>query len=147
MDNKKMWEYAVLAIVVIAVVVFAWDFANREVKLCRSVLIGLTRGSLKVEKHIDWEKLKATGLDIGTTYRYIANPRDKEVYRRLWIGNFARGFHFVKGDVKKFTNWRVLERKPTKVVVGADYLLYNKTILFTLSKVPKLKIVAIEWKE
>jgi hypothetical protein len=147
MDNKKILDYTIIIIVVLGVLAFAWEFINRDTRFCRSVLNGLVKGSVKVEKFIDWEKLKATGLDIGATYRRIATPSDKSIYRRLFIRNFATGFHSTKGDFRKFVNWRILERKATKVVVAADYLLYNKTILFTLSKIPKTKIIAIEWKE
>lgn len=147
MDNKKIIDYAIIAIVALAVLVFAWELINRDARFCRSVLLGLVNGSVKVEKFIDWEQLKAAGIDIGATYRRIATPTDKNTYRRLFIRNFAMGFHSVKSDVRKFVNWRILQRKATKVVVAADYLLYNKTILFTLSKIPKTKIIAIEWKE
>ena len=147
MDNKKILEYSVIIMAVVAVLFFAWEFTNRDVRFCRLALDGLAKGSVKAEKFIDWEKLIATRLDVGATYRRIAKPEDKNIYRRLFIRNFAVGFQNVKGNVKKFTNWRVLERKGTKVVVGADYLLYNKTILFTLSKLPKTKITVIEWKE
>jgi len=147
MENKKTTEYTIVIISVVALFILAWEFTHRDARFGRLVLDGLVRGSVKVEKLIDWEQLKATGIDVGANYRRLSTLPDKETYRRLFIRNFAVAFQQGKGDFKKFTNWRVLQRKPTKVVVGADYLLYNKTILFTLSKSPRTKLIAIEWKE
>ena len=147
MENKKTLEYTIISISVAALLLLAWEFTHRDARFCRSVLDGLVKGSIKVEKLIDWERLEATGIDVGANYRRLPTLPDKETYRRLFIRNFAVGFQQGKGDLKKFTNWRVLQRKPTKVVVGADYLLYNKTILFTLSKSPRTKLIALEWKE
>jgi hypothetical protein len=147
MENKKILEYALLILVIALVLVFALEFRQREAGFCRLILNGLVNGSVETEEFIDWEKLVAIGVDVGKAYRNIADPVTKLGYRREFIRSFAVGFKSVKGDVKKFTNWRVLERKRTKVVVAADYLLYNKTILFTLSKLRKTKLIGLEWKQ
>ena len=147
MDNRKTLEYTVLIAIVAAMLIFTWEFTQQDTRLCRSILDGLVRGAAEAEKFIDWEKFVATGFDVGSYYRRIPDQTDRLKYRRLFIQNFATGFKYIKGDFKKFTHWRVLKRDRTKVVVGADYLLYNKTILFTLSKLPRTKLIAIEWKQ
>jgi hypothetical protein len=147
MDEKKTIEYTIIGIIAVALLIFAWEFSQYDVRFCRSALDGLVKGAIKVERLIDWEKLEALGIDVGANYRRFTNPQDKETYRRLFIRNFAVGFQKGEGDFKKFTNWRVLLRKGAKVVVAADYLLYNKTVLFTLFKSSKTKLIAIEWKE
>lgn len=147
MNEKKNIEYAIIGIIAVTLVIFAWEFSQRDVRFSRSVLDGLVKGAIKTERLIDWERLVAPGADIGAHYRQFSSPHDQETYRRLFIRNFAVGFQQGKGDFKKFTNWRVLQRKGAKVVVAADYLLYNKTVLFTLSKSPRTKLIAIEWKE
>ena len=147
MDNKKTIEYTLIVVSIIAAFFLFRYFSTQDARLCRSVLAGLVTGSVKVEKYIDWERLQATGFDVGAMYRQTSNPQKREAYRKLFIANFAKGFQAMRGDFNKFTNWRVLKREPTKVVVAADYLLYNKTILFTLSKLKGTKIIAIEWKQ
>ena len=147
MDSKKISEYTAVAIIIIALLIFAWEFTTRDVRFCRSALAALVKGSITASKFIDWEQLDATGFDVGSIYRRLANDQEKENYRNTFIQNFALGFNYAKGDFGKFSNWRVLERKGTKVVVGATYLVYNKTILFRLSKSPKTKIIAIEWMQ
>lgn len=146
MDNKKMSEYLAVALVIIGLIFLVWEFNTRDVRLCRSILGGMVKGTVSVGKFIDWENLQATGLNVGSVYRRLSTSQNKDNYRDAFIRNFAEGFKYAKGDFNKFVNWRVLERKGTKVIVGADYLLYNKTILFTLSKLPKTRLIAIEWK-
>ena len=147
MDNRKILEYTLVIVSVVAVLLLAWDFTTRDARLCRQVLEGLVRGSPRAERLIDWENFVALGFDVGVFYRRIPEELQRSKYRRDFIRNFATGFHYVKGDFKKFTNWRVLKKKGTKVIVGADYLLYNKTILFTLSKLGRTKLTAIDWNE
>ena len=147
MNEKKALEYAIIGIVAVSLIILAWDFIQRDVKFSRKVLDGLVRGEIKVERLIDWDRLEALGVDVGGHYRRFTKPQDQETYRRLFIRNFAVGFQQGKGDINKFVNWRVLQRKGAKVVVAADYLLYNKIILFTLFKSSKTKLIALEWKE
>jgi len=147
MENKKILECALLVLAIALVVIFALEFQQREARFCRTILNGLVAGSVEIEKFIDWEQLVAVGVDVGKTYRNKPNPETKLNYVRDFIRGFSVGFRSVKSDVNKFTNWRVLQRKGTKVVVAADYLLYNKTILFTLSKLRKTKLIALEWNE
>lgn len=140
-------EYALIALIIIIAIIFVSEFQQRDVKLGRLILTGLVKGSVEVEKFIDWEKLVALNVNVGKTYKSITNSEDRIKYRRSFMTGFSVGFKSVKGNLDKFVNWRIVQRKPTKVVVAADYLLYNKTILFVLLKLKGTKLIAIGWNE
>ncbi len=145
MENKKISEYAAFVVIVLIIGILAWEFTTRDVRLCRTILTGLVNGSITVAKYIDWDQFQAAGVDVGINYSKLKTDQEKENYRNTFIKHFASGFKAAKGNLYKFTNWAVAERKGTKVVVAARYLVYNKTILFKLSKLPRTRLVTIEW--
>lgn len=147
--NKKeenILGYAVLAFVVISVLVVFAQIKNQDINYCRSIFNGLIKGNYNVQKNIGWENLTAMGVNAGGVYSNAINDKEKTDYKKFFILNFSRGFRQTGGELKLFTNWRIYDRDMESITVAADYKKYNKTILFTLSKYPKKRLVKIEWK-
>lgn len=144
--EENFLGYAVLAFVVISVLVVFAQVKNHDINYCRSIFNGLIKGNYNVQKNIGWEKLTAMRVNVGSTYSSITDDKEKKEYKRYFILNFSQGFKQVGGELKLFTNWRIYDRDMESVTVAADYNKYNKTILFTLSKYPKKRLIRIEWK-
>jgi len=138
-------EYAILAAVVIACVLFIYQTKTQGVNLARSVLNGLASGRYGVEKYIDWENLQGLDMNVGITYSKFTTQVEKVGYKRAFIQNFALAFKRAGGDFKSFTNWRFYKRDNSQIIVAADYPRHNKTLLFFISATGK-KITSIQWK-
>lgn len=145
-ENKSVLAYLILIVVIMLCLVFFWQLKNQETNLCRYILSSLVKGKYDVEKVIDWENLKALELNVGATYNKLRDAGEKLVYKKEFIRNFALGFQKGRGKLWSFRHWRIYSREGEKVVVAADYLGYNKTILFTLSKIGKSKLISLQWK-
>jgi len=144
--NKPFLEYAILAVVIAGAIFIYLQIVNRDVNLCRYVFNSLLTSKPAAEKYIDWEHLQAVGADIGATYRALPNDQEKTNYRMVFFRTFPKGFEKFHGQPKAFRNWRNLGVKDGKTIVAVDYLAYNKTLLFFLSKLHGTKIVSIQWE-
>jgi len=120
---------------------------NRDADFCRRALYYLVKGRPAAEKMIDWNQLKAVGLDTGKEYSGLPNDNERKMFRKVFINSFAAGFLKVKGEFKKFVHWRVIDRKSDFIIVAADYKKTGDTLLFALPKKGKKKIQSIQWKE
>ncbi|MFH1396921.1 MAG: hypothetical protein ABIH27_00025 [Candidatus Omnitrophota bacterium] len=145
-SQRPILEYALLAVVIIIAAGLIFRIKTQDVELCRSALTGLIKGSFSAGKNIDWNNLKAMGVDVGTAYSKFTSDKDRNEYKKGMIWGFKAGFIHSKGRLKEFKNWRVLNKDNGKTVIAVDYL-NNKTLLFTLSSQNKRKIIAINWKE
>ncbi len=145
-EKKQVLKFTILALAVVIAVALFLQIINRDISRCRYIFAGLTKGSYAVEKLIDWENLKALKIDVGAVYRHIPNQKEKTGYKQAFIQNFSVGFKRAGGKANLFTHWRAHQRDREKIIVAADYSGYNKTILFTLSKLSAGKLVSIQWK-
>jgi len=138
-------EYAVLIVIVMGALAFFIRMKSADIDFCRRVFSDLVKGSYAVQKFIDWENLKAMGIDVGATYRGFPDEKKRADYKNSFIKNLSFGFKRAGGTLNSFTNWRIRDKYSDKTVVAADYR--GKIILFTISKYGKRKLIAIQWKE
>jgi hypothetical protein len=145
-NNQPILEYIILLVVIMVALAFFLQVKNQEINFCRAVFTHLVKGSAPAEKFIDWENFKAVGMDVGATYNGLPNEKEKSAYRQAFIKSFSVGFSRVKAELKSFTHWRLYAQQGAEVVVACDYSGYNKTLLFTVSKLGKKKLVSLQWK-
>ena len=127
-------------------VAVALSARRSEVAVCRETLRGLIDGSQTVGRSINWEQLQAMGVDVGATYRRLANEREQAAYRRAFIAQCAQGFRRARGSADSFRRWRLLTREPGRIIVAADYEAKHKTILVALSDSGTKKVESIQWQ-
>jgi len=146
---KKETPILELIAFILVVVVSLWGFLqikNKEVNFCRGVFSGLISGKTSVVKFISWEKLKAMDTDVGAAYIALPNEKAKLAYRDSFITGFADGFRRAKSSLRLFKHWRIYEKDDSKIIIAADYPKSQKTILFTLTKSVKPKLIGIRWR-
>ena len=134
-----------LALIVAAGVVFVLRARASELRVCRDVLRGLIDGSPSIGRSIDWEHLRALGVDVGATYRQLPNERERAGYRQAFIEQFANGFRRASGVADGFRAWRVQRRADAAVVVAADYEAKHRTLLMSVSSARSQKVEKMEW--
>jgi len=118
-----------------------------DLQFSKRVFEGLCNGNRWVEKSIDWEHLKAMGVDVGNTYSGIIAERDRADYRKMFFYNLSYTFKASGGKTSAFTNWRVESRDANNTVVAVD-TPSGKALLLTLSyKGGKRKLSAIQWQQ
>ena len=147
MKNKDQAASPVKGIILFLVVIgilFLFKVKHNELDVARAALAGLIQANSSVASLLNWEKLKAVGVDVGAEYSAFKIDKDKVNYKKYFIRGFSAGFKEVKGEYKEFTNWRFYEKTAQKTVVAADYR--GKILLFSLPKNEK-KITDIQWKE
>lgn len=146
MQKENVKILAVIGIIALAVfLISSFGIRKDDITFCRWVFKSLTSGKLSVEKYIDWEKLKAMGVDVGATYTKLPNAREKKDYRKSFIRNLSKGFIKSGGKAEAFTNWRVSQKEGLKAIILADYK--NGTIAFTIYGYEKRQIIAIAWEK
>ena len=92
MKNKKQLKPLLVIAAVIAVCIFILPqfFVPRDdVGLCRYILNGLANNSSGVEKYIDWAMFKAGDTDVGKTYSGYITPKEKEMYKKIFLASFS----------------------------------------------------------
>lgn len=131
-----------MGLAVVAVVVLLVRFMNRDIALCRATLTGLANGQSSVQRHIDWEHLKALDVDVGLTYTQLPK-NEKAGYRQAFISYFAKGFRYVAGDTQAFTNWRM---QPDGSI-AVDYSAKQRTLVFHVTDSwLHRRVQAIQWQ-
>lgn len=146
-DQKiPMIGYAMLGLVAIAGVAFVARASRSEVGFCREVLKGLAEGKPSVKGRIAWERLRALDVDVGATYQALPNEEERAKYRQAFVLSFSQGFRQQGGAVKAFQRWRVHERRGTQVVVAADYVSKQKTLLMGIPASGPKKLETIQWQ-
>jgi len=124
------------------------EITGDDVQVARKIFNGLCKGEKNVERYIDWENLKAVGVDVGKTYSSILSEKERSDYRNAFLYNFAYAFRASGGRIENFFNWRIHERQPdkNKTIVAAD-VRSGRVILFTLiSKNGKRNLAEINWQ-
>lgn len=144
--NPAVLEYVALFVIIIVLIAGFFQLKNQEINFCRNIFKGLMGGRVGVQKFIDWEHLKALDTDVGADYTRLPDDKERLNYKKAFIMLFARGFHQGGGNLRSFTNWRIYNKDNSSVTVAADYLKHNKTILFTLAKSGKKKLVSLQWR-
>lgn len=145
--NQPILEYAILFLAIVASLVIFMHLKNQEANLCRSIFSGLASARYRVEKYIDWEGLKALGADVGASYKNLPNEEARTNYKKAFIRSFSNGFKRSGSRLGFFAHGRVYSKDNEKTVIAYDYLRYNKTLLFTLSKSGKRKLISIDWED
>jgi hypothetical protein len=151
MANDRKIAILIVVIIALASGLFL-RIKNRDIDFSRRVFYYLTTGRNAAQAMIDWQNLKAVGVDVGATYSDLPNDNERTNYRKAFINRFALGFQNTGGNFKSFINWRAYPKPYGQdcancAVVAADYQGKDKTILFTLSKDGRKKLKAIQWKE
>ncbi len=145
--NQPVLEYIILFLLIIASSVFFIHLKNQEANLCRSIFSGLASARYGVEKYIDWEGLRALGVDVSAVYKNLPDEEAKSNYKKAFIRNFSDGFKRSGSRLGFFAHWRIYAKDNEKTVIACDYSRYNKTLLLTLSKSGKRKLVSIDWED
>lgn len=118
-----------------------------DVQLTRRIFNGLCQGNQSVQNLIDWEKLKAMGVDVGKTYTGLVYEKERRDYKRMFFFNLAYTFKASGGKTSAFTNWRVKGQDINNTIIAVD-TVSGKVLLLTLAhKVNKRKLSAIEWEQ
>jgi len=135
-------DYAALALVagVAAAAAFAHLSGSPEVRLCRRVFAGLVNGNEAVRAAIEWERLKALGVDVGAAYARLPDEREQQEYQQAFVRSFAEGFQRGGATLRSFTNWRLGEDG----TVSVEYPAKQKTLRFRLSATGK-QVQEIGW--
>lgn len=140
-------RYVILGIIAIVLFfAFGWVKTRDDIEFCHQIFSGLIKGSFSVQKLIDWENLKAVGVDVGATYLSLPDEKQKSAYQESFIKGFSLAFRQAGGKLKSFTNWRISDKDIEQTQVAVDYKEKGKTLLFTISKPGKRKLVGIQWK-
>ncbi len=142
-ENLQLLGFA-LILGIIIFLIFSFGIRKNDVDFCRGLFKSLIQGSQSAQKLIDWESLKAMGVDVGATYAKLPNAKEKTNYRKSFIKSLSQGFYNSGGQFRAFTNWRIYKHAGPGAIVAADYK--QKTILFTLSEGEKRKLTAIQWE-
>ena len=145
--NQDLKWIAVIALVILGII-FLFPRGNPEVNLCRSVFSGLVRGDYAAQKFIDWNNLKAVGVDVGAAYSQLPGEREKLNYRQAFIKSLSMGFNQTGAKLSAFTNWRVYDSSGGRTIIAAD-VPKGTRILFTFLRSPdgKKRLTDIQWKE
>ena len=134
----------IVIFLIIIGIIFLFKARHNEIDIARAALTGLIQSNQSVAGLLKWDKLKAVGADISTTYLAYKTDKERNDYKKYFIRGFSAGFKEVNGNYKQFINWRFHEKSAQKTVVAVDYR--DKILLFTLPKNEK-KITDIQWKE
>ena len=138
---------AVLLMVIGGIGVLAMRSGGNDVEFCRRTFRGLAEGRPGVHRRIEWERLKALGVDVGATYAKLPNEQERMQYRKAFIERFSEGFRRTGGKPEAFVGWRAQGRTDDgRVVVAADYEGKSKTLLLHLSGGWNKKLEAIQWQ-
>jgi len=99
MEQRELPVMGSVMVVILALA--AWLLVGRlfksDVVFCRGILQGLAEGNVSVASQIDWERLKAVGVDVGATYRSLTTSQDQQRYQRMFVQKFAEGFRQAGG--------------------------------------------------
>lgn len=139
------------SVILVLVAVLGWVvWAQRgksDVDFCRDVFARLMQGKPAVASKIDWEHLKALGVDVGRAYTRLPDTTQKANYRKAFIAGAALGFRQAKAMPAAFTNWRVMGSQNGHVMVAADYPAKQKTLVMARATTGKKLVDSIQWKE
>ena len=130
---KASWSGSVtLAAVLLVGAVVVMRQRPDEAGWCRSVFSQLVHGRSVAIRHIAWDRLQLLDADIGAEYRMLAE-KDRARYCTVFVNNFGKGFHHVRGQGSAFTHWRVYGRDQRAVIVAADHAPTKGTLLFRVT--------------
>lgn len=139
-------RYAALTLAAVAVAAVVMRLTQNEVGFCRAVFRNLVNDRQAAQRQIDWERLKAVGVDVGKTYTELPDDQARAQYRKAFIDNFAMGFRQSEGTLEAFRNWRVQARDGERVVVATDYEAKRKTLLLSVPASGQRKLQELQWQ-
>jgi hypothetical protein len=139
-------KYAAAVVAVVVGLVWAMRASQGAAAWCQESFEGLTSGERSAQARIDWERLRALGVNVGAAYRGLPNAHAKAQYRREFLEGFAKAFAQGGGRPEAFVDWRVEERTGEEIVVAADYPAKRNTLLISLPASGKRRIAGLAWK-
>lgn len=143
-DKQQILERIIIIAIVIAPLLFIYNFTNKEVNFCRSVFNGLIKGSYFVHRHIDWRNFKALDVDIGKAFLQLPNEYERTNYKKAFIKSFSIGFQNTGAKFSSFSNWRIFSRDKASLIIAAENRLKGKTLLFVISKSAKQRLLGLQ---
>ena len=149
MERKTtpMIGIAVLLMAIGVIAVFVMPRIGNHVEFSRRVFQGLVEGKPGVDRDIEWQHLKALGVDVGAAYVKLPNDQERLQYRKAFIQQCSEGFRRVGGKPEAFVRWRTQGRtNDGRVVVATDYEAKNKTLLLDVSGGWRKQVVSIQWQ-
>ena len=73
-------------------ILFLFKVKHNELDVARAALAGLIQANSSVASLLNWEKLKAVGVDVGAEYSAFKIDKDKVNYKKYFIRGFSAGF-------------------------------------------------------
>lgn len=148
-DKKKSRVLLVItAVIAVSVFVFPQFFVPRDdVGLSRYILTGMANNSSWAEKYIDWGLFKAGDTDVGKTYSGYITPKEKQMYKKVFLASFSASFKMTGAKMADFSNWRLYAQEAQKTTVAVTGK--GGTVYLTLS-IPKYglkKLINLQWKQ
>jgi hypothetical protein len=144
-QNKQILGLALIFAGIIFAI-FLFGSQKDDVSFCRDIFRGFVTGSQSLQGYVDWQHLKALGLDVGATYSKLPNQQEKDDYRREFYKNFSASFKRNNGAFSAFTNWRIYSQNSSGTIIAVNYNLKSKTALFTLSGSGNKQLTDIKWE-
>ncbi len=148
-DKKQVRALLILAVVIAALFFILPSFfvPRDDVGFCRYILDGMANNRSTVEKYIDWGVLKAGDTDVGKTYSGYITPKEKEMYKKIFLVSFSGSFKMTGAKMSDFSNWRLYDQDSQKTTVAVTGK--GGTVYLTISN-PKYghkKLINLQWKE
>ncbi len=145
-ERQAIVGYVVAVITILAAVALWMRWSNQEVEFCHRVLGDLVHGRQAAQRSIDWEHLKAMGVDVGAAYALLPDDKARAKYRETFIKGFAEGFRRINGQMSAFAHWRIYKRETDSTIVATDDTRHKKTLLFTIPATGAKQIEGIQWE-
>jgi len=146
-EDVRFFTYLGIVVAVVIIVAFFLTTGDPDLSFGRSVFYGLIKGDESVKKAIDWDSLKALGVEVGANYSKLPPGREKEQYKKAFIINCGLGFQSISTVSGSFVNWR-LRRSDNQIAVVAADSVGGSTLLLTISKKDKKrKLISIDWEK
>jgi len=145
-DNKQMLRIIIILFTLTCLILFLFVSPKSDLELCREIFKGFVEGNQTFENYVDWENLKAVGIDAGEIYRKFPSAKERKDYRKEFYKNFSSSVKRIGGRFEYMANWRVYSKSPTETIIATDYTAGSKTLLFTLSGAGKKKLTSFKWE-
>lgn len=150
MKNKKQFRSLLIALAIAALAFFILPslfIPKDDVGLSRYILTGMANNSSWAEKYIDWGLFRAGDTDVGKAYSGYITPKEKQMYKKVFLASFSASFKMTGAKMGDFSNWRLYSQESQKTTVavtgkgGAVYLTLSNP------KYGPKKLINLQWKQ
>lgn len=149
MKNKKQLKTLLVIAAVIALAFFilpSFFVPQDDVGLSRYILTGMVNNSSWVEKYIDWTVFKAGDTDVGKTYSGYITPKEKEMYKKVFLASFSGSFKMTGAKMSDFSNWRLYAQETQKTTVAVTGKGGTVYLILSSPKYGPKKLINLQWK-